>query len=284
MAKLVETNVLSVSAEKDFLHHVDEIKKIGVQYSGLAASLAFHLAYIESKKYHTTVKDASGNYYKSIGKFAEDNWGLKKATVSEAISTFNRFGDMATGEIKPEYKRYNFTALIKMRQYCDEDIKACVLVPEAMSVSRIVDKLAKFSSEKEEKKEIMSKWNGYISVMSEEDKKAMAKELKKEVGSPEPVITDLDIAEARLVSIILDKYSRPSDEQTNEKATDVHETDKPQETDKPKEIDKPQDNNASKLIKAFVLDKADFAKVADLLARMTGVDTSEAVQFTIKIQ
>lgn len=277
MAKttLVETNVLTREQEADFNQHVAEIKKIDTLRSGLAGQLAYHLAYIDSKGYHTAQLDANGNHYKSIGKYAEDRWGIKKSTVSEAISTFKRFGNMETGEINSEYKLFSFTALTKIREYSDEDIRAARLIPEQMSVAKIVDKLHKWQGEKEERQEVVDKWNELAKTISDDDKRAMYKEIKKEFGTGEPVIADLPIAKCRVLGTILDRYSK------EEPKADANEEPKADAKEEPK-VDAKEDVKADSKEKAFVLDAADFAKVADLLARMTGTDMEGVTAIRVK--
>lgn len=73
--------------------------------------------------------------YTSTAKWAESEYGLSKSSVSEALKVYSRFGTRYG--IADKYRPYNYSCLIKMAGFTDEELDFMGINP-AMSRAQIV--------------------------------------------------------------------------------------------------------------------------------------------------
>lgn len=118
------------------------IRKAQRTAEGLAQTIAGQLYIINKFELHK----ARG--YKGIGEYAGETFGISKATCSEAISVFERFGDKKTmHKIDKKYEMYSFSVLNKMKKLTDEEIERIGLTPE-MIRSDVVAAIDEFNKNK----------------------------------------------------------------------------------------------------------------------------------------
>lgn len=126
--------------------------------------------------------------YKNIATYAKEVLGINsKGSVSDAISTYQRFGETTgiidweaetAGQIRDKYRGFNFSTLMRMKKLSDDEIDAMGIVP-SMSRSQVIQCInAGIDNHKQlEKKESEDKKAKDGSIEKEIDK-----ELEKEKG------------------------------------------------------------------------------------------------------
>lgn len=141
------------SDERQFKRCVQAIADAQEQAEGLAQTIAGNLYIVAQKKLYQ-LED-----YSTVHEWAMDTFGIAKGTVSDAINTFARFGDGVTGRLQDKYSAYNYSTLMKLKKYSDEELERMEINPE-MSRSQVMkaieaykervalaDKLPKLSEE-----------------------------------------------------------------------------------------------------------------------------------------
>ena len=116
---------------------------------------------------------------KTTAEWADREFGISKGTVSDAINTFTRFGDMDNKDrIADKYAGYMFSSLIKMKALSDEQIETAGIQP-TMSRAQIVDaiKALKVLEDKQaELPKLVKKWGDEWNELTkalEDDKQAV---------------------------------------------------------------------------------------------------------------
>ena len=105
---------------------------------GLVERIAGQIAYVAKRKLY----EVGG--YKNIHAWAMEMHDISKGTVSDAVNTFNRFGNPETGLLLPEYSDFAFSTLIRMKGLSDEDITKAGIV-STMSRSQVVSAIKSLS-------------------------------------------------------------------------------------------------------------------------------------------
>lgn len=154
--------------------------------SGLVQRTAYLLWALETTGAHKAIG------YKSVATYAKEVLGINsKGSVSDAISTFQRFGDKSAaidweaetaGKIKSEYEGFNFSTLMRMKKLTDDEIAEMGITPD-MSRSQVVqtinETLAANAKKLKEDKEKQKMLDGSV-----EDE--IEKEIKEESSTVEP--------------------------------------------------------------------------------------------------
>lgn len=117
------------------------IETVLIKQEGLASKLAQTLYIVDKEELYKT----AGNT--STAKWAEEHFGMKKSTVSEAIKVYSRFGTRRG--IADKYSKYNFSSLIKMASLSDDELKFIGVNP-SMSRAQIVAKIKDYKELQQE--------------------------------------------------------------------------------------------------------------------------------------
>lgn len=154
--------------------------------SGLVQRTAYLLWALDTTGAHKAIG------YKSVATYAKEVLGINsKGSVSDAIATFQRFGDKSAsidweaetaGKIKDEYSGFNFSTLMRMKKLTDDEIAEMGITPD-MSRSQVVqtinDTLSASAKKLKEEKEKKKMLDGSV-----EDE--IEKEIEEESSTVEP--------------------------------------------------------------------------------------------------
>lgn len=104
-----------------------DLHKTGVialqnEADGIASQIAYHLHAINAGKLWEIESKADGTAYKGMTDYAVDVFGIAKGTCSDAIATFERFGDKEHGIIATKWQEYKFSNLMALKKLSDTDI------------------------------------------------------------------------------------------------------------------------------------------------------------------
>jgi len=106
-------------------------------HDGLASKVA-QMLFIVSKRELYKIDGYSG-----IGAWAENEYGLAKSTVSEAIKVYERFGTQKG--IAAKYSDFAYSTLIQIKGLTDEEIEFCAITPD-MTRSKVKDVVKELKS------------------------------------------------------------------------------------------------------------------------------------------
>lgn len=141
VAEIENMSVFSQSDKDTFARCISNIEVAQRQSEGLAETIAGNL-YIINKKELYKLED-----YDTIHKFAMEKFDISKGTVSDSINTFERFGDGVTGRVQDKYSKYNFSTLMKLKKFTDEEIETMGVTPE-MSRSQVLKAIDSYKENK----------------------------------------------------------------------------------------------------------------------------------------
>lgn len=141
VAEIENMSVFSQSDKDTFARCISNIEVAQRQSEGLAETIAGNL-YIINKKELYKLED-----YDTIHKFAMEKFEISKGTVSDSINTFERFGDGVTGRVQDKYSKYNFSTLMKLKKFTDEEIETMGVNPE-MPRSQVLKAIETFKENK----------------------------------------------------------------------------------------------------------------------------------------
>lgn len=141
VAEIENMSVFSQSDKDTFARCISNIEVAQRQSEGLAETIACNLFIINKKELYK-LED-----YDTIHKFAMEKFGISKGTVSDSINTFERFGDGATGRVQGKYSKYNFSTLMKLKKFTDEEIETMGVTPE-MPRSQVLKEIEAYKENK----------------------------------------------------------------------------------------------------------------------------------------
>ena len=118
---------------------------------GLAERIAGQL-YLVSRKELFRIED-----YTSMSDWANDHFDISKGTCSDAINTYDRFGNKDNiGEIDAKYSEYSFSSLISMKKLTDKQIEDYGIKPSMTRATIItIIKKAKEIEDKEKERPML---------------------------------------------------------------------------------------------------------------------------------
>lgn len=186
---IVETTIISTpETVQAYNNAVLTIMDSQAKADGLAERIAANLYYIREKKLYMLEEAGSFEEKKGFSEWAETVIGISAGTASDSANTFKRFGSLETMEIKPEYKAFAFSSLMKMKKLSDEEIARAGITPTMSRVQIIqaMEGLKVLQLEDKQKDEVQSALNLAIEqfrLIAGNKYKALAKVL--EAAMPE---------------------------------------------------------------------------------------------------
>ena len=192
----IKNNGLSVVSKADYAK-LETAKAIILdaqeRAEGLAERIAGQLYIVNINKLYE-LEDC-----KTTAEWADKEFGISKGTVSDAVNTFARFGDMDNKDrIAEKYSQFMFSSLIKMKGLSDEQIDRAGILP-TMSRKQIVDAISA------------------LKVL--EDKEAELPKLKKEWSNTYKTLTtflDDDTAEVFITNVVPEFFKDGHETTANE--------------------------------------------------------------------
>ena len=150
------------------------IETVLIKSEGLASKLAQALYIMDTEKLYEEVG------FTSTAKWAMENYGLSKASVSESLKVYGRFGTRKG--IASEYSSYAYSALIKMAPYTNEELSLMEINPD-MSRREIVERISEYKDIKKR-----------LPLLDEDDRSTV--EQKKTISGIKEVLSEIDKANA----------------------------------------------------------------------------------------
>lgn len=203
--------------------HKRAIIDIDNKREGLAVSLAYHLWDISVKGLFEIETKQDGTPFKGIGDYAEYTFGIAKGTTSDAVNTFERFGNRETQSIADKWADYKFSNLMVLKKLSDDEI-AIAGITSADSKASIKDKLQHLKIEQskvamlpDKRKSTVEAWNGIVErLRTRGEDNGDVKEFFKECADSftgkvnnhgEPDIAILNYDELEKLSTIIKRYN-----------------------------------------------------------------------------
>lgn len=144
---IVAENVFSTADVDRLALAVSTITDCQNRAEGIAQTIASELFVVSSKKLYE-LDDC-----KSVAEWAGNRFGISKGTVSDAITTFQRFGDGTTGKLLEKWEGYNYSTLMKMKKLSDEQIEAAGIMP-TMSRKQVMEAIEALKVLEDKQKEL----------------------------------------------------------------------------------------------------------------------------------
>lgn len=139
-AKIMNDVVTFTKADEDqFRACAQAITDAQNKAEGLAQTIAANLYIVSQKKLYQLEE------YSTVHEWAMETFGIAKGTVSDAINTFARFGDGVTGKLQDKYSAYNYSTLMKLKKYSDEELEKMEINPE-MSRSQVMKAIEEYKN------------------------------------------------------------------------------------------------------------------------------------------
>lgn len=189
---VTEQNVFSVSDINRLALAVHTIEECQRRAEGIAQTIAGELFVVASKRLYE-LDDC-----KSVADWAKLKFNISKGTVSDAISTFQRFGDGTTGKLLDRWQEYNYSTLMKMKKLSDEQIEMAGIKP-TMSRSQVVDAIEALRVLEDKQKELPrleKEWSEAYAelskVMEVEDRMKLIQNVAPDFYDKDHVVTASD--------------------------------------------------------------------------------------------
>lgn len=142
-----EASVFSTQDINRLEQAVNTITECQNRAEGIAQTIASELFVVSSKKLYE-LDDC-----KSVADWAKLKFNISKGTVSDAITTFQRFGDGTTGKLLEKWEGYNYSTLMKMKKLSDEQIELAGITA-TMSRAQVVDAIEALRVLEDKQKEL----------------------------------------------------------------------------------------------------------------------------------
>lgn len=223
VAEIENMSVFSQSDKDTFARCISNIEVAQRQSEGLAETIAGNL-YIINKKELYKLED-----YDTIHKFAMEKFDISKGTVSDSINTFERFGDGVTGRVQDKYSKYNFSTLMKLKKFSDEEIETMGVTPE-MPRSQVLKAIESYKENKaliDKTPQLRKDWQASYAALCEvmprpADRVAHVKDVFGDrAGTPVEELTPVELQKAiELTNTLIESIVNDGgDEDENESST-----------------------------------------------------------------
>lgn len=223
VAEIENMSVFSQSDKDTFARCISNIEVAQRQSEGLAETIACNLFIINKKELYK-LED-----YDTIHKFAMEKFGISKGTVSDSINTFERFGDGVTGRLQDKYSKCNFSTLMKLKKFTDEEIETMGVTPE-MPRSQVLKEIEAYKENKaliDKTPQLRKDWQESYAALCEvmprpADRVAHIKDvLGDRAGTPVEELTPVELQKAiELTNTLIESIVHDGgDEDENESST-----------------------------------------------------------------
>lgn len=185
---------------------------------GLAQTIASNLFIVSQNKLYE-LED-----YKTVHDWAMEKFDISKGTVSDSINTFARFGDGNTGKLLEKWENYQFSTLMRIKKFSDEEIEQ-MGIDFTLSRAQVIAKIDSFKEAKalQDKLPILQKeWQDilkefYEVVQDTEERVNILVEILPEYADTDRELTGADLE--KLITGVEAFLDGVKEEQTEDSST-----------------------------------------------------------------